>query len=187
MNVVSALVLFAVIWFVTLLVALPIGVTTQEEAGEVVPGTPASAPVDAMIRRKMLWVTVASLAIWAAISRRHRLGRDHGRGHRRLQPHVSGQPRLPVLGLRLTKQRGRLPMKILAALVTVLTLVSFGGAAFACDGPTKRSERDRAERRADHSAQTTRPADPLAGTLWACVPRVDAMRDEFVSTLNLSR
>ena len=32
-----------------------------------VPGTPASAPVDAMIRRKMFWVTVASLAIWAAV------------------------------------------------------------------------------------------------------------------------
>jgi predicted secreted protein len=67
MNPVSALVLFAVIWFVTLLVALPIGVRTQEEAGEVVPGTPASAPVDAMIRRKMLWVTVASVAIWAGV------------------------------------------------------------------------------------------------------------------------
>ena len=67
MNVVSALVLFAVVWFVTLLAALPIGVRTQEEAGEVVPGTPASAPVDAMIRRKMLWVTVVSLAVWAAI------------------------------------------------------------------------------------------------------------------------
>ena len=67
MNVVSALVLFTVVWFVTLLVALPIGVRTQGEAGEVVPGTPASAPVDAMIRRKMLWVTVVSLAVWAAI------------------------------------------------------------------------------------------------------------------------
>jgi len=68
MNVVSALVLFLVIWFVTLLVALPIGLTTQGEAGEIVPGTPASAPVDAMIRRKLFWVTVATLAIWAAVS-----------------------------------------------------------------------------------------------------------------------
>ncbi len=68
MNVVSGFVLFAVIWFVTLLVALPIGVTTQEEAGEVVPGTPASAPVDAMMRKKFLWVTVASVAIWAAVA-----------------------------------------------------------------------------------------------------------------------
>ena len=40
MTVISALVLFAMIWFVALLVALPIGLTTQGEAGEVVPGTP---------------------------------------------------------------------------------------------------------------------------------------------------
>jgi predicted secreted protein len=67
MNPVSALVLFAVIWFVTLLVALPIGVRTQGEAGEVEPGTPSSAPVDAMFLRKALWVTLASLAIWGAV------------------------------------------------------------------------------------------------------------------------
>ena len=64
MTVVSALVLFAMIWFVALLVALPIGVTTQDEAGDVVPGTPGSAPVDAMIRRKMIWVTIATVALW---------------------------------------------------------------------------------------------------------------------------
>ena len=68
MNVVSGLVLFSVIWFVALLVALPIGVKTQAEAGEVVPGTPSSAPVDAMLKRKLVWVTVASVAIWAAIA-----------------------------------------------------------------------------------------------------------------------
>jgi predicted secreted protein len=67
MTVNSALVLFAIIWFLALLVALPIGLTTQGEAGEVVPGTPSSAPVDAMIRRKVLWVTLATIAIWAAV------------------------------------------------------------------------------------------------------------------------
>ena len=67
MSVVSALVLFWVIWFLALLVALPIGLTTQDEAGEVVPGTPASAPVEPMIRRKMIWVTVATILIWAAV------------------------------------------------------------------------------------------------------------------------
>lgn len=67
MSVISALVLFVVIWFVTLLVALPIGLQTQEEAGEIVPGTPASAPVAPMIARKMIWTTVATLLIWAAV------------------------------------------------------------------------------------------------------------------------
>jgi predicted secreted protein len=60
-------VLFSVIWFIALLVALPIGLTTQGEAGEVVPGTPASAPVDAMLRKKLLWVTLVTLALWGAL------------------------------------------------------------------------------------------------------------------------
>ncbi|MFO1207790.1 MAG: DUF1467 family protein [Amaricoccus sp.] len=64
MTVISSLVLFAIIWFVALLVALPIGLTTQGEAGEVVPGTPSSAPVDAMLGRKLVWVTVSTFAIW---------------------------------------------------------------------------------------------------------------------------
>ena len=67
MTVISSLVLFAVIWFVALLVALPIGLTTQGEAGEVVPGTLSSAPVDAMLGRKLVWVTVATFAVWAPL------------------------------------------------------------------------------------------------------------------------
>ena len=64
MTVFSAFVLFAVIWFLALLVALPIGVRTQAEAGEITPGTPPSAPHDPMIGRKMLWVTLVALALW---------------------------------------------------------------------------------------------------------------------------
>ena len=64
MNVLSAIVLFWMIWFLTLLVTLPIGLRTQGESGELVPGTPSSAPVDAMIRKKMIWTTAAAVAIW---------------------------------------------------------------------------------------------------------------------------
>jgi predicted secreted protein len=67
MTITGAIVLFVVIWFLTLFVALPIGVRTQAEAGEVAPGTPASAPVDAMIRRKMLWTTLVTLVLWGGI------------------------------------------------------------------------------------------------------------------------
>lgn len=63
MTVTSVIVIFAAIWFIALLVALPIGLQTQSEAGEIVPGTPGSAPVDAMIRKKFLWATVVALAI----------------------------------------------------------------------------------------------------------------------------
>ena len=67
MSITGAIVLFMVIWFVTLLVVLPIGLRTQGEAGEVVPGTPASAPADARIGRKLFWTTVVAIALWAPL------------------------------------------------------------------------------------------------------------------------
>ena len=67
MSITGAIVLFMVIWFVTLLVVLPIGLRTQEEEGEVVPGTPASAPADARIGRKLFWTTVVAIALWAPL------------------------------------------------------------------------------------------------------------------------
>lgn len=67
MTISGAIVLFAVIWFVTLLVALPIGIRTQEEDGNVAPGTPSSAPADPMIGRKLLWTTVVTVALWAPL------------------------------------------------------------------------------------------------------------------------
>lgn len=39
-----ALATFFCIWFITLFVVLPFFAKTQDEAGDVVPGTPASAP-----------------------------------------------------------------------------------------------------------------------------------------------
>jgi len=67
MNIYSAIVLFAVLWFLALLTILPMRVRTQEEDGHIVPGTPGSAPVDAMMRRKFFWTTVVALVLWAAL------------------------------------------------------------------------------------------------------------------------
>lgn len=64
----SAFVLFAVIWFLTLFVVLPLRLTTQGEAGAVVPGTPQSAPADPQIRKRMLITTGVALVLWVAIS-----------------------------------------------------------------------------------------------------------------------
>jgi len=67
MAITSALVLFAVIWFMLLLMALPMRMKSQEDVGEVVPGTPASAPVDPMIGKKMFWVTVVTVVLWVPL------------------------------------------------------------------------------------------------------------------------
>lgn len=64
MQITSALVLFAVIWFMVLFVVLPLNLRTQSEAGEVVPGTPGSAPMDPQLKRKAKIVTLVALPLW---------------------------------------------------------------------------------------------------------------------------
>lgn len=67
MAITSAIVLFAVIWFMLLLIALPMRMKSQEQDGNVVPGTPASAPVNPMIGKKMIWVTVVTVVLWVPL------------------------------------------------------------------------------------------------------------------------
>jgi predicted secreted protein len=67
MSVTSAIVLYAVLWFLILLMLLPIGVRSQEEAGKVEPGTPAGAPSEPMILRKMLWATGLAALLWGLV------------------------------------------------------------------------------------------------------------------------
>jgi predicted secreted protein len=67
MSVTSALVLFAVLWFLILLMILPLGVQSQQEAGEIVPGTPPGAPAGNFLRRKLIWTTLLTCAAFAAV------------------------------------------------------------------------------------------------------------------------
>lgn len=68
MGPVSALVLFAVVWAMVFFVVLPLRMTSQGDAGEIVPGTHASAPADAQIGRKAKITTLWALPIWAIIA-----------------------------------------------------------------------------------------------------------------------
>lgn len=67
MTITGAFVLFAVIWFITLFIVLPIGERSQSEDGKVVPGTPASAPVETHLALKLKWVTGITLILWAVL------------------------------------------------------------------------------------------------------------------------
>jgi predicted secreted protein len=68
MTITSAIVLFAMIWFMVFFVVLPLRLVTQGEAGEVVPGTHASSPQDHRLGRKA-WITTAVAALlWAGIA-----------------------------------------------------------------------------------------------------------------------
>lgn len=68
MDIVSGIVLFAVVWFMVFFVVLPLRLKTQGEAGEVVPGTHSSAPADAQIGRKMRITTWWALGVWGVIA-----------------------------------------------------------------------------------------------------------------------
>ncbi|NNE53314.1 MAG: DUF1467 family protein [Sulfitobacter sp.] len=65
MGITSGLVLYAVIWSLTFLIALPIRVQTQGDLDEIVPGTHAGSPEHHYLRKKAFWTTVVAAVIWA--------------------------------------------------------------------------------------------------------------------------
>lgn len=64
MGVFSALVVFAMIWFITLLVVLVVRQPSQAEAGDVVAGTHAGAPANPQMRKRFLITTGIALVLW---------------------------------------------------------------------------------------------------------------------------
>lgn len=64
MGPVSAIVLYAVVWFMLFLVILPIRVQTQGDLKDIVPGTHAGAPEHHHLGKKALWTTVIAFVIW---------------------------------------------------------------------------------------------------------------------------
>ena len=71
MTIPFAIAIYFVVWWIVLFAVLPFNVRTQEEAGETVPGTPASAPSKFPLKRMFLINTVVAfvvfLIIWALI------------------------------------------------------------------------------------------------------------------------
>ncbi len=65
MSIPSAIVLYCVIWAILFYMINPLWQTSQSEDGEVTPGTPASAPVDAMVRKKAIITTVIATVLFA--------------------------------------------------------------------------------------------------------------------------
>lgn len=63
----SMLAIYFVIWWVVLFAVLPWGVRTQEEAGDVLPGSPESAPAAPRMGRVVLITTLVSGAVFALV------------------------------------------------------------------------------------------------------------------------
>ena len=68
MSIISAIVLFAIVWFMVFFIALPIRLKTQGDVGQIVPGTHAGAPHEPNLRKKALITTAVSAALWVIIA-----------------------------------------------------------------------------------------------------------------------
>lgn len=68
MAITSALVLFAVLWFLVMLLTLQVTARTQGEEGEVVPGTHSGAPANFRLKRTMVIVTLITTLVWAILA-----------------------------------------------------------------------------------------------------------------------
>ncbi len=72
MSVMLGIAVYFIIWWTTLFAVLPIGVRTQRETGEVVPGTPESAPAHFRVLRVLAINTAVATAVfffvWLAIT-----------------------------------------------------------------------------------------------------------------------
>ena len=65
MSLTTAIAVYFIIWWVVLFAVLPFGVRSQQESGEVTPGTDPGAPVVPKILRKLVWTTIAASVIFA--------------------------------------------------------------------------------------------------------------------------
>jgi predicted secreted protein len=66
MHPVSAFAIYFIIWWTSLFGVLSLGLKTQQEAGEVTPGTPASAPQGRHMLRVIVINTLVATLLFAA-------------------------------------------------------------------------------------------------------------------------
>ena len=62
-----AFVVYFTIWWIVLFAVLPWGVRSQEEAGEIVPGSEAGAPAAPRLLLKALWTTLISAVVFGFV------------------------------------------------------------------------------------------------------------------------
>ncbi len=68
MSITSAIVLYAVTWFMVFFIVLPIRFVSQGDTGEVVPGTPKGAPATEIVGRKAKITTVIAAGVWVVLA-----------------------------------------------------------------------------------------------------------------------
>lgn len=62
-----ALAIYFVMWWVVLFAVLPFGIRSQQEAGDIVPGSDPGAPATTRLVRTALWTTLASAVLFVGL------------------------------------------------------------------------------------------------------------------------
>jgi predicted secreted protein len=64
----TAIAIYFIIWWVVLFAVLPWGIRSQEESGDVVPGTDPGAPAVHLVWRKLLWTTITAAVVFGILT-----------------------------------------------------------------------------------------------------------------------
>jgi predicted secreted protein len=67
MAVTTVIAIYFLIWWITLFAVLPWGVRSQQEGGEVVPGSDPGAPAMHRVWSKLMWTTVVATIVFAIL------------------------------------------------------------------------------------------------------------------------
>ena len=67
MSTPTAAAVFFLIWWITLFAVLPWGVRSQQEGGEVIPGTDPGAPLVPRLGRKLVWTTLVTCVVFGIV------------------------------------------------------------------------------------------------------------------------
>ncbi|MGH1349860.1 MAG: DUF1467 family protein [Methyloligellaceae bacterium] len=67
MSIPLSIAIYFICWWMVLFMILPIGTRTQREEGEVLEGTPESAPVNPQIWKKVIITTVVSAFVFVGV------------------------------------------------------------------------------------------------------------------------
>ena len=65
MSIVTALAIYFIVWWLVLFAVLPFGVRSQQEGGEVTPGSDPGAPAIPRLARKLVWTTIVAGIVFA--------------------------------------------------------------------------------------------------------------------------
>jgi len=74
MSVSTAIAIYFIVWWVVLFAVLPWGVRSQDESGEIAPGTDPGAPAVHTVWMKLLWTTAVATVVFGIMAAIYLLG-----------------------------------------------------------------------------------------------------------------